>query len=73
MHRRHFSGLSTSFGSISLEDLPGVSGRCNCIFKVLEDNLKHEEEILYVLRGDGLSLKLLKCNFFKELVDYLAT
>ncbi len=38
-----------------------------------EDHLRHVEEILYVLRGDGLSVKLWKCNFFKESVDYLAT
>ncbi len=39
--------------------------------KSFEDHLRHVEEILYVLRGDGLSLKLRKCNFFKESVDYL--
>ncbi len=39
--------------------------------KFFEDHLRHVEEILYVLRGDGLSVKLWKCNFFKESVDYL--
>ncbi len=39
--------------------------------KSFEDHLRHVEEILHVLRGDGLSLMLRKCNFFKESVDYL--
>ncbi len=37
-----------------------------------DGHLRHVEEILRVLKEAGLSLKLRKCNFFAETVDYLA-
>ncbi len=38
--------------------------------KSFEDLLRHVKEILSVLRNDGLSLKLLKCQFFRDIADY---
>lgn len=37
----------------------------------LEEHLQHVKEILTVLQGAGLSLKLKKCSFFVQTVDYL--
>jgi Reverse transcriptase (RNA-dependent DNA polymerase) len=34
-------------------------------------HLKHVNEALHLLGKAGLSLKLIKCHFFKEAVDYL--
>jgi hypothetical protein len=34
-------------------------------------HLKHVNEDLHLLGKAGLSLKLIKCHFFKEAVDYL--
>jgi hypothetical protein len=34
-------------------------------------HLKHVNEALNLLGKSGLSLKLIKCHFFKEAVDYL--
>ena len=39
--------------------------------KSAEEHLKHVEQVLSVLRTAGLSLKLSKCNFFTDTVDYL--
>ncbi len=36
-----------------------------------KDHLWHVGEILGVLKNDGLLLKLKKCHFFKESVDYI--
>ena len=36
-----------------------------------EDHFHHVDEVLTTLRDAGLSLKLKKCHFFKEAVDYL--
>ena len=35
------------------------------------DHFRHLEEVLSLLYGAGLSLKLTKCHFFKDTVDYL--
>ena len=37
----------------------------------LEDHLQHLKEVLTLLQGAGMSLKLRKCNFFAQQVDYL--
>ena len=37
-----------------------------------EDHLTHVREILTILKDAGFSLKLRKCNFFAQSVDYLA-
>eukprot|EP00171_Calliarthron_tuberculosum_P022338 IDg22338t1 len=36
-----------------------------------KEHLSHFEEILQVLKSAGFSLKLRKCSFFKQTVDYL--
>ena len=36
-----------------------------------KSHLKHVDDALYLLRKAGLSLKLRKCRFFSEMVDYL--
>ena len=37
----------------------------------VEEHLKHVDEVLSVLRTDGMTLKLKKCFFFVDSVDYL--
>ena len=39
--------------------------------KDVETHIRHVDEVLTVLRGAGLSLKLRKCHFFVKSVDYL--
>ena len=39
--------------------------------KSREEHIQHVEEVLRVLRDAGLSLKLEKCQFFTDTVDYL--
>ncbi len=40
----------------------------SCTF---DEHLRHVRDILQILKGAGLSLKLRKCNFFSDKVDYL--
>ncbi len=37
----------------------------------MESHLSHLDEVLSLLGKDGVSLKLEKCHFFKESVDYV--
>ena len=39
--------------------------------RTIEDHFKHLGEVLHLLSRAGLSLKLKKCHFFKETVNYL--
>lgn len=38
--------------------------------KSFEDHIKHLDEVLQLLQACSISLKLRKCSFFREAVDY---
>ena len=54
-----------------MEELPHLLGFNYLISKDYETHLKNVEVILSALQQEGLSLKLNKCKFFQDSVEYL--
>ncbi len=60
--------------------LSGYSGRTCSVYlddviifsRAFEDHLRHVREVLGVLKNDGISLKLNKCHFSRNLLTTLA-
>ncbi len=60
-----------SLGSAKMEDMSCIFSRRHQFSGDIEDHFGHVREILKILKGAGVSLKLAKCKFFTGTVQYL--